>query len=144
MQKTLILLKPEAIERGLVGTILARFENAGLRIEHCRFTRPSLQQLEVHYADLQVRNAAAFRRTTRFLEQKPFIAVVLTGWNVIAKVRALAGATDPGTALPGTIRGDFSSDTIQLADAENRATCNLVHAADSEAAVAREVALWFP
>jgi nucleoside-diphosphate kinase len=143
MQKTLILLKPEAIDRGLVGAILARFENANLRIENCRSCRPSLRHLEEHYAELKTRNEAAFRRTTRFLQDKPFIAVVIAGGNAIQKARALAGPTDPSAAAPGTIRGDFSSDTILSADAENRATCNLVHAADSEAAVVRETALWF-
>jgi len=143
MQKTLILLKPDAIERGLVGAILARFEAAGLRIAQCRLVCPGLPLLEAHYADLRKREAQAFQRTTVSLEGKPFIAVVLAGPNAIQKTRALTGPTDPLTAPPGTIRGDFGCDTIEQADAENRATHNLVHAADSEAAVAREIAIWF-
>ena len=143
MQRTLILVKPDAIEHGLVGTILARFERAGLRLEECRWVCPTLSLLQTHYADLRVRNAAAFDRTVRFLANQPFVAVVLTGPNAILKARTLAGATDPCAAAPGTIRGDFSSDTIHEADRQDRATCNLIHAADSEASAIREIALWF-
>jgi nucleoside-diphosphate kinase len=143
MQKTLILLKPDAIERGLAGAILARFEAAGLRIENCRHVWPTLHQLETHYADLRSRNERAFRRTTASLENRPFVAIVLAGANAILKVRALTGPTDPLKAPAGTIRGDFGSDTIEQADAENRATDNLIHAADSDASVTRETAIWF-
>jgi nucleoside-diphosphate kinase len=143
MQKTLILLKPDAIERGLTGAILARFEAAGLRLENCRHVRPTLSQLELHYADLRSANERAFRRTTASLENQPFIAVILAGPNAIRKVRAMTGSTDPVKAPAGTIRGDYGSDTIEQADAEDRATYNLIHAADSEASVAREAAIWF-
>lgn len=143
MQKTLILLKPDAVERGLVGTILARFEAVRLRVEDCRCVRPCLRQLEDHYADLRQRDERAFRRTTRSLEGRPFLAMVLAGPNAIPKVRALTGPTDPTTAPAGTLRGDFGNDTIQQADAEERATDNLIHAADSEASAARETAIWF-
>ena len=143
MQRTLILLKPDAIERGLAGTILARFEAACLRVEDCRVVRPSLSLLETHYADLKRRDTRAFARTTRSLQDEPFIAVILAGPNAIQKVRTLTGPTEPVTAPAGTIRGDFGNDTIAQADAEDRTACNLLHAADSEAAVARETALWF-
>lgn len=143
MQRTLILVKPDAIERGLVGAILARFEAAHLRVENCRWVCPSLSLLETHYADLQERNARAFARTTQSLQNQPFIAVILSGPNAIQKVRTLTGPTEPLNAPPGTIRGDLGNDTIAQADAENRTTNNLVHASDSEASVARETALWF-
>jgi nucleoside-diphosphate kinase len=143
MQKTLILLKPDAIERGLAGAILARFEAAGLRLENCRQVRPTLSQLELHYAELRSVNERAFQRTTASLENRPFVAVLLAGPNAIVKVRAMTGPTDPVKAPAGTIRGDFGCDTIALADAEDRATDNLIHAADSEASVVRESAIWF-
>jgi len=143
MQRTLILLKPDALERGLAGAILARFEAAGLRLENGRMVRPSLAQLEAHYADLKLREESAFRRTTQFLQGKPFLALVLSGPNALRKARALIGPTDPVAAPAGTIRGDFGTDTIALADAQNRATFNLVHASDSEASVEREIAIWF-
>jgi nucleoside-diphosphate kinase len=143
MQTTLILIKPDALERRLAGVILARFEAAGLRIVNCRFVRPTLAQLEAHYAELRIKNERAFCRTTGSLQNQPFVAVLLAGPNAIAKVRALTGPTEPFTAPAGTIRGDWGNDTITRADAENRTTNNLVHAADSEAAVARETAIWF-
>ena len=143
MQRTLILVKPDAIERGLAGTILARFEAASLRVEECRAVRPDLDLLETHYADLRKREARAFQRTTRSLQGLPFVAVILSGPNAIQKARVLTGPTDPLTAPPGTIRGDFGNDTIAQADAEDRTTHNLVHAADSEASVTREIGIWF-
>jgi nucleoside-diphosphate kinase len=143
MQKTLILVKPDALERGLAGAILARFEAACLRLENCRCVRPGLGLLETHYAELKARNERAFRRTTTSLEGKLFLAVILTGPNAVQKARSLSGPTDPMSAPAGTIRGDFGNDTIAQADAENRTTNNLVHAADSEASAAREIGIWF-
>jgi nucleoside-diphosphate kinase len=144
MQQTLVLLKPDAIERGLAGAILMRFEAAQLRVVDARLQRPALALLEQHYADLRQREERAFLRTTRSLAGKPFLALIIEGPNAIRKVRALAGSTEPLTAPPGTIRGDFGADTIAEADAEFRTVSNLVHAADSEASVERERALWFP
>jgi nucleoside-diphosphate kinase len=143
MQKTLILFKPDALERGVVGAILSRFETAGFQMEQCRLLRPPLPLLQEHYADLKDRHPSAFERTTRYYDGRPFLAMVLSAPNGITKARAMAGPTDPSKAPPGTIRGDFSSDTIERADAEGRATFNLIHASDSEASAAREMALWF-
>jgi nucleoside-diphosphate kinase len=143
MQQTLVLLKFDAIDRGLTGMLLSRFENVGLRVQDCRWIRPSAALLERHYADLKQRNRTAFRRSVRYLKNKPMIALILKGSNAVPKARALLGSTDPCAAPPGTIRGDFSSDSIALADAENRATLNLVHAADSSQAAIREIKLWF-
>lgn len=143
MQRTLILLKHDAIDRGLVGEILARFEKANLRVENCRFLQPDIGHWQRHYADLKARQPAAFERTTRYLAGQPVVAVILAGNNAIQKARSLIGVTDPLKAAPGTLRGDWGNDSIALADAEDRATANLVHAADSEAAVASEIALWF-
>jgi nucleoside-diphosphate kinase len=144
MQRTLILIKPDALERGLAGAILARLEAACLRVEQARVVRPDLALLQQHYADLKRRELRAFERTTRSLEGRPFLALILVGPNAIAKARMLAGPTDPLAAPPGTIRGDWGNDTIAQADAEDRTTMNLLHAADSEGSVARETALWFP
>jgi nucleoside-diphosphate kinase len=144
MQQTLVLLKPDAIERGLAGEILARFESAQLRVVEARLHRPTLALLEQHYADLRQREERAFVRTTRSLAGQPFLALILEGPNAIRKVRALTGPTEPLTAPAGTIRGDFSAETIAEADAENRAVSNLVHAADSVASVQKERDLWFP
>lgn len=143
MQKTLILLKPDALERGLAGTILARFEDAGFQIEDCRLMRPTLAQLQKHYADLKTKNAVAFARTTRDYAGQKFLALILSAPNAIAKARLMTGPTDPSVAPAGTIRGDFSCDSIASADTENRATANLLHAADSPVSAQREITLWF-
>jgi nucleoside-diphosphate kinase len=142
-ERTLILLKPDAIERGLVGAVLERFERVGLRVEDCHYCCPSLETLERHYADLRPRNPRAFERTTQSLAGQPFVALILSGPQAIKKARALAGATDPCVAAAGTIRGDWGCDSIALADAENRATHNLIHAADSPEAALQETAIWF-
>lgn len=142
-EETLVLLKPDAVERGLCGEILARFERAGLRIRdvcRSRFTRARFAE---HYAELRAQHPKAFARNARSLIGRDVFAVILGGPNAIAKVRALMGPTDPLAAPAGTIRGDFSADSIALADAEDRTLSNLVHAADSPASARREVRIWF-
>lgn len=143
IEETLVLIKPDALERGLVGEIIRRFEEAGLKIHNLRLVCPRLTDVEKHYSDLKVRNARAFDRNTRYLAGKQTVALVLVGVNAIAKARLLIGPTEPANAPPGTIRGDLSADTIQLADAEDRGLYNLVHAADSADAAKREIAIWF-
>ena len=142
-EETLILIKPDTLERGLVGEVLRRFESTGLRIRNIRYVCPDLEKVETHYADLKARNPRAFDRNTRYLAGKNAIAVVLSGVKAITKVRTLIGSTEPAAAPPGTIRGDLSSDTIALADAEDRGLFNLVHAADSPDSARREIEHWF-
>ena len=143
IEETLVLIKPDALERGLTGEILRRFEGAGLRIQNIRWTCLSRTLIEEHYADLKSKNPRAFDRNTRYLAKKNAIALVLAGINAIAKVRMLIGPTEPGAAPPGTIRCDLSSDTIKVADSQDRGLYNLVHAADSADSARREIELWF-
>jgi|WetSurMetagenome_2_1015567.scaffolds.fasta_scaffold780360_1 nucleoside-diphosphate kinase len=142
-EKTLVLLKPDAVERNLIGALIQRFEQAGLKVGNCRWLLPSRAMLSTHYADLKKKNPRAFARTVASLAGKPFLAVRLSGPNAILKTRALVGPTDPLKAPAGTIRGDYGADSIDLADQEDRATDNLVHASDSPASAKRELALWF-
>ena len=143
IEETLVLIKPDALERGLAGEILRRFEAAGLRIRNVRWASLSPGLLANHYADLKAKNPRAFDRNTRYLAGKNAVALVLSGVNAISKVRLLIGPTEPAGAPPGTIRGDLSSDTIRFADSQNRGLHNLVHAADSPGSAKREIALWF-
>jgi len=143
IEETLVLIKPDALERGLTGEIIRRFETAGLRIRNARWVCPDLALVQRHYTDLQAKNPRAFDRNTRYLAGKNAIALVLAGVNAIAKVRALIGPTEPAGAPPGTIRGDLSSDAIKRADAEDRGLYNLVHAADSRDSARNEIELWF-
>ncbi|HOW64139.1 MAG TPA: nucleoside-diphosphate kinase [Candidatus Paceibacterota bacterium] len=89
-------------------------------------------------------NPRAFQRSVRYLTGKPIVACVLTGSNAILRARILLGPTDPSSAPPGTIRGDFSSDSLVATDKENRARLNLVHAADSRKSAIRELRWRFP
>ena len=142
-EETLILIKPDALERGLAGEVVRRFERAGLRIQSARFVCPALADVQSHYADLKLKNPRAFDRNTRYLAGKDALALIFAGVNAIAKARTLIGPTEPAKAPPGTIRGDLSSDTIALADAEDRGLFNLVHASDSGDSVRKEMAIWF-
>jgi len=143
VEETLVLIKPDALERGLAGEIISRFERAGLKIRNVHWACPRPAEVEKHYSDLKLRNARAFDRNTRYLAGRQTLALVLAGANAVAKVRALIGSTEPASAPPGTIRGDLSSDAIKLADAEDRGLFNLVHAADSPDSAKREIAIWF-
>jgi nucleoside-diphosphate kinase len=136
-EDTLVLLKPDALERGLVGEIIQRFEKVKLKIIALLVVRPDLAKVEKHYTDLRAKNPRAFDRNTRYLAGKNVIALA------IGKVRTLIGPTEPASAPPGTIRGDLSSDTIAIADAEDRGLFNLVHASDSIESAKKEIDLWF-
>jgi nucleoside-diphosphate kinase len=143
IEETLVLIKPDALERGLAGEILRRLETAGLRIRNIRWASLSRELLENHYSDLKIKNPRAFDRNTRYLAEKNAIALVLAGVGAIGKVRLLIGPTDPSGAPPGTIRGDLSSDSVKVADSQDRGLHNLVHAADAPDSASREIALWF-
>jgi nucleoside-diphosphate kinase len=142
-ERTLVLFKPDALDRGLVGAILQRFEQAGLRPTGFHRAEFDLDRLALHYAELRTKHPRAYERNARDLPGKPLLAVILEGPDAVAKVRRLVGPTEPASAPPGTIRGDYSSDTIALADSEDRGLRNLVHAADSLEAAEREIQIWF-
>jgi nucleoside-diphosphate kinase len=131
-QRTLVLLKPDAVRRGLVGQILARFEAKGLRIVALEQRQIDGATADRHYAEHVERDFYPPLRA--FVTSGPLVALVLEGDEAIEVVRALNGATDGRTAAPGTIRGDLS-----LSNREN-----LVHGSDGPESAAREIALWFP
>jgi nucleoside-diphosphate kinase len=130
-ERTLVLLKPDAVQRLLTGRILARYEERGLKIVGLKLMRVSTQLAEQHYA--VHREKPFFRGLVDFITSAPLIAAVLEGPNAIAIVRAMNGATRPHEAAPGTIRGDFALETAQ----------NLVHASDGPETAATELKLWF-
>ncbi|MGZ6804264.1 MAG: nucleoside-diphosphate kinase [Nocardioidaceae bacterium] len=130
--RTLVLLKPDAVRRGLVGNILSRFEAKGLDIVAMEQRTIDAEQADKHYAEHVERDFYPPLRT--FVTSGPLVALVLEGDEAIEVVRALNGATDGRKAAPGTVRGDLS-----LSNREN-----LVHGSDSAESAAREIALWFP
>ena len=131
-QRTLVLIKPDALARGLAGTVLARYEAKGLVPVAMELRTIDAEMADAHYAEHV--EQPWYPPLREFAVSGPLVALVLEGDEAIGVVRTLNGATDGRKAEPGTIRGDFS-----LSNREN-----LVHASDSEESAAREIALWFP
>ncbi|HRL47762.1 MAG TPA: nucleoside-diphosphate kinase [Propioniciclava sp.] len=131
-QRTLVLLKPDAVARGLVGSILARYEAKGLSLVALDLRTIDGELADRHYAEHL--NQPFYPGLRAFITSGPLLAAVIEGESAIAAVRALNGATDGIQAAPGTIRGDLSTSGSR----------NLVHASDSAESAAREIALWFP
>ena len=131
-ERSLVLVKPDAIRRGLLGEILGRFERKGLVIEALVLRTMNAELADQHYAEHVEK--AFYPPLKEFMTGGPLVAMVLSGDQVIDVVRALVGATDGRKAAPGTIRGDLS-----LSNREN-----LVHASDSAESAKRELTLWFP
>ncbi len=130
--RTLVLLKPDTVRRGLVGRVLARFEAKGLRIVVMEQRTITAEQADRHYAEHVDRDF--YPPLREFVTSGPIVVLVVEGDQAVEVVRALNGATDGRQAAPGTIRGDWS-----LSNREN-----LVHGSDSPESAAREIALWFP
>ena len=131
MERTLILLKPDAVQRRLCGELIARFERKGLRLAALKLVRPTRELAEKHYA---VHKGKPFYESLlSFLTSGPTVAMVWEGREAVAACRALMGLTDGAKSPPGTIRGDFGL-SVQN---------NLVHGSDSPENAATEIALWF-
>lgn len=134
-QRIFILVKPDGVERGFVGEILGRIEAKGYKLEDLRYMRAKEEVLRVHYAHLA--DKPFFPEIVRYMTRGPVVAAVFSGANVIEGVRALAGATNPTQAVPGSIRGDLAREwghgNIE----------NLIHASDSEENAEKEISLWF-
>ena len=132
MERTLILVKPDAFARGLTGEILARFERKGLAPVALKLLTPPRDTAEQHYAEHCER--PFFGELVDFITGGPLVALILEGQDAIAAARQLIGATNPLEATPGTIRGDFA---IEIGT-------NMVHGSDSPESAAREAGIWFP
>ncbi|WP_020472083.1 nucleoside-diphosphate kinase [Zavarzinella formosa] len=131
MQQTLILLKPDAVQRRLIGEVTGRFERKGLRLAGLKFVQASRSLAESHYA---VHKGKPFYESLiQFLTSGPTVAMVWEGREAVAVCRLMMGATDGAKSPPGTIRGDFSL-SVQN---------NLIHGSDSPENAAAEIALWF-
>ncbi|GAA1354421.1 nucleoside-diphosphate kinase [Streptomyces beijiangensis] len=132
-QRTLVLLKPDAVRRGLIGEVLGRIERkAGWTISALEMRTLDQDTLEAHYGEHKGR--PFYEPLVEFMASGPVVALVVEGERVIEGVRALAGPTDPIAAAPGSIRGDFGTIVRE----------NLIHASDSEVSAERELKLFFP
>ena len=132
VERTLVLVKPDAVRRGLLGDIIGRFERKGLTIDMLVLRTMTAELADQHYAEHV--DKAFYPPLKQFMTGGPLAAMVLSGDEVIDVVRSLIGSTDGRKAAAGTIRGDLS-----LSNREN-----LVHASDSPESAKREIALWFP
>jgi nucleoside-diphosphate kinase len=130
-ERTLVLIKPDAMRRGLAGDILRRFEQRGLELREAKLLTVERSLAEQHYAEHAEK--PFYGELVEFITSGPTLALVLEGEGAIATVRTTMGATNPVDASPGTIRGDLA---LSMPD-------NLVHGSDSPESAAREIALWF-
>ena len=131
MERTLILVKPDAFSRGLTGEVIARFERRGLTVQAARLLQVDRELAERHYAEHAEK--PFFGELVEFITSAPTLALALEGESAISVVRTTMGATNPTDAAPGTIRGDLA---LAMPD-------NLVHGSDSPESAEREIALWF-
>ncbi|MCL5433973.1 MAG: nucleoside-diphosphate kinase [Candidatus Marsarchaeota archaeon] len=169
MEKTLVLIKPDGIKRGIVGKIINKFEVAGLKIIAIKMVVPDEELLKRHYklekewyenlwkksqesaaAKGQILKETPIELGTKIqlnlinsVKGNPIIAMIIEGNEAIANVRKLVGATSPSRADPSTIRGMYSTDSYDLADSKNRSVKNIIHASDSIKTAEYEINLWF-
>jgi nucleoside-diphosphate kinase len=132
MSRTLILVKPDAFERGLTGEVIARFERKGLQLVALRLVNADEDIANRHYAEHTEK--PFFSELVSFITRGPLVAMVLEGNDAVAAARQVIGATNPLEAAAGSIRGEFATEI----------TYKLVHGADSDESAEREIALWFP
>jgi nucleoside-diphosphate kinase len=130
--RTLILVKPDAFERGLTGEVISRFERKGLRLVALKLMLVDVKLAEVHYAEHKEK--PFFGELVDFITRAPLVAMVLEGVSGVEAARQVIGATNPIEAAPGSIRGDFATEI----------TFNLVHGSDSAESAAREIGIFFP
>ncbi len=135
-EKTLILIKPDGVRRGLIGEVISRIETKGYAIDAVRMLQADAALLEKHYAEHV--GKPFYEPLVEFMMSGPIVAIVASGNRVIEGFRSLAGATDPTVAAPGTIRGDLARDQ------GTKVMQNLVHGSDSPESAAREIQIFFP
>jgi len=146
LERTLVLVKPDAVKRHLTGRILERFENAGLKIIAMKMVWADDAFAKKHYRedDIAKRHGEnVWKNLLRFIVEGPVVAFVLEGNEAIEVVRKICGPTEPKSAQPGTIRGDFSHHSYVTADSDKKAIRNIVHSSANKDDAKTEIALWF-
>jgi nucleoside-diphosphate kinase len=147
VERTLILFKPDAVQRGVVGEILTRFERVGLKIVGTKMISPDRDHYFKHYEEIgQVitrRGEKVFNNTLDTMNEGPVIAMVFEGIEAVALVRKLVGTTEPKSSAPGTIRGDFSHMSYGYGDEQDKGIPNLIHASGDLSDAKQEIPHWF-
>ncbi len=145
MERSLVLLKPDAVDRGLIGEILSRFERTGLKIAGLKLVWPKKEHAAKHYTeDLAVRRGQHVRDLMiEMLTSGPIVAIALEGVEAVEIVRKMVGTTEPKSAAPGTIRGDYAHVSFKHADSKQMGVYNLIHASGSPEEALSEISVWF-
>lgn len=147
MEKTLIVMKPDAMQRGIVGEIITRFERVGLKIVGAKMLSPGADHFHGHYEGIGKlktrRGDDIFNMTLAMMQEGPVLAMVLEGVEAIEQVRKMVGPTEPKSAQPGTIRGDYSHMSYGHADKHKVGIPNLIHASADAAEAEQEISHWF-
>ena len=141
MERTLVLLKPDAIQRSIMGNIITRFENAGLKVVGMKMVWIDEDFSKKHYSAHV--DKSFYKGLEEFITFGPVVAMAVEGIHAIEIVRKMIGSTEPKKALPGTIRGDFAHHSYEWADKKGQAVKNLIHASDSPENAEKEIELWF-
>lgn len=147
MERTLIILKPDAVKRGFVGEIISRFERAGLKIIGTKMLQPDYDHFFHHYEGISKmvsrRGKEAFDVTLEMMQEGPVIAVVLEGIKSVSLVRKMVGETEPEKAAPGTIRGDYAHIGFEYSNKVGVGVPNVIHASGDPSEAEQEIAHWF-
>lgn len=145
MERSLVLLKPDALDRGIIGEIITRFEKVGLQIVGLKMLQAKKEHAEKHYTeDLAKRRGQHVRdMMIEMISSGPIVAMVLEGVEAVELVRKMVGTTEPKSAAPGTIRGDYSHVSFKHADSKNIGIFNLIHASGSVEEAPVEISVWF-
>ncbi len=147
MEQTLVIFKPDAVQRGIIGEILSRFEKVGLKIVGIKMVNPDRDHYYHHYEDISKlasrRGQKALDVTLDLMTTGPVIALVLEGVEAVEQVRKMAGTTEPKSAVPGTIRGDYSHMSFMHADNVSIGVANIVHASGDLEEAKKEIKHWF-
>ena len=147
MEQTLILLKPDAMQRGIAGEIITRFERVGLKIVASKMIAPDQAHYHHHYETIgqmiSRRGQQAFDVTLELMLAGPVLAIVLEGVEAVAQVRKMVGTTEPKSADPGTIRGDYAHVSFTHADKVAQGIANLIHASGDPEEAKKEISHWF-
>lgn len=147
MERTLIIFKPDAVLRGIVGEILTRFERVGLKIVGVKMLQPDYDHYSKHYEDIGTlksrKGDEIFESTLASMQEGPVIAMVLEGVDAVELVRKMVGSTEPKSAQPGTIRGDYAHVSYGQAASIGRGVANIIHASAEPKEAEKEIAHWF-
>lgn len=147
IQRSLVICKPDAVQRGIVGEILERFERVGLKIVAMKMVMPDEDHYRAHYEEIGQlitrRGEQTFQYNLKYMMAGPVIAMVLEGVEAVPLVRKIVGPTEPKSAEMGTIRGDYSHMSFGYSDAKGMGVPNLIHASSSVEEAKKEINLWF-